>query len=78
MTPWGPILFVAIAVVGGALLGARLTGRQGYGWAYAALVLAIASAIFGLIATVAYVWSVVLALTSVVIFIRTMRAPTAP
>lgn len=73
MTPWGPIVLVAIIAVGGALLITRLTGRSGYGWSYATFVLAVASAVFGIIATIAFVWAAMLGLISIAVFVTTLR-----
>lgn len=76
-TPWGQLIAVALVVVGGAGLVTRLTRRSGYGWSYAALVLALASAAFGLIATIAFVWAAMLLLISIFVFVSTLRTPPA-
>lgn len=73
MTPWGPIVFVAVIVFGGAFLVLRLTGRPGYSWAYALLVLGLASAALGVIATVAFVWAAILLLIGIAVFVSTLR-----
>lgn len=77
MTPWGQIVLVALIAVGGALLVTRLTGRPGYGWSYAVLVLAVASAALGMIATIAFVWAGLLMVIGIAIFVGTLRAPKA-
>jgi hypothetical protein len=71
------MIFVALVAVGGAMLVIRLTGKPGYAWSYATLVLAIASAAFGMIATVAFVWAGILAVISLAVFLRTIRTPRA-
>lgn len=75
MTPWGQLLLVALVSVGGALLVTRLTRRPGYGWSYMALVLALASAALGLIATVAFVWAAILLPIGISVFVITLRTP---
>ncbi len=72
------MISVAVVALGGAVLLTRLTGRTGYGWSYASLVLALASAALGIIATVAFVWAGVLAVTSLAVFLWTTRTPGAP
>lgn len=73
MTPWGPIVLVAVVVLGGAFVVLRLTGRPGYSWAYVLLVLGLASAAFGTIATVAFVWAAILLLVGVAVLVGTLR-----
>lgn len=73
MTPWGPLILVALVAVGGALLVTSLTGRLGYGLATLSLLLAIASAAFGMIATVAFVWAAGLVLVSLAFFMGARR-----
>lgn len=73
MTPWGPIALVAIVTVGGSLAVLRLTGEPGYAWAYAFAALGVASALLGLIATVAFVWAVGLFVLAAGTFMRTRR-----
>ena len=75
MTPWSQIVLVASIAAGGALLVTRLTGRPGYGWSYAMLVLAVASAALGMIATIAFVWAAILALIGIAILVSTLRTP---
>lgn len=77
MAPWGPIVLVAVVVLGGALLVLRLTERPGYSWAYALLVLGLASAAFGMIATVAFAWAAILLLISIAVFVSTLRTSRA-
>lgn len=62
MTPWGPIVLVAVVVLGGAFLVLRLTGRPGYAWAYTLLVFGLALAAFGTIATAAFALAAVMLL----------------
>src|SRR5687768_4426681 len=76
-TPWGQIILVAVMAFGGAVLLTRLTGREGYGWSYATLVLAIASGAFGVIATIAFVWAGILAVISLALFLWTARTSRA-
>jgi len=74
-TPWGPLVLVAVVVLGGALLLLRLTGRSGYAWAYSLFVLGIASAAFGMIATVAFVWAAPLLLSALALLVATAKTP---
>ena len=71
MTPWGPIILAAVVVVGGAVVIHRLTGRSGYTWTYALLVLGLALAAFGTIATAMFVPAAILLMSAVVVFIAT-------
>ena len=74
LTPWGPILFVAVVAIGGALLVLRLTGRTGYAWAYVLLVVGVALAVFGTIATAMFVPAAILLILAVIVFVGTARA----
>lgn len=78
MTPWGPIIFVAIVAVGGAAVALRLTGRSGYSWTYALLVVGLALAAFGTIATAMFVPAAILLVAAVVVFIATARVQQDP
>ena len=71
--PWGPLVLVAVVVLGGALLLLRLTGRSGYAWAYSLFVLGSASAGFGMIATVAFVWAAPLLCSALIVLVATGR-----
>jgi hypothetical protein len=73
MTPWGPIIFVTVVVVGGAVVVLRVTGRSGYTWTYALLVVGLALAAFGTIATAMFVPAGMLLISAVVVFIATAR-----
>ena len=73
LTPWGPIVFVAVIVLGGALLVLRLTGRPGFAWAHALLVLGLASTALGTIATVAFVWAAPLLILALAVVVGTVR-----
>lgn len=74
LTPWGPILLVAVVAVGGALVVFRLTGRSGYAWAYVLLVVGLALAVFGTIATAMFVPAATLFVSAIVVFIGTWRS----
>ena len=71
MTPWGPIIVVAVVVVGGAVVVLRLTGRSGYTWTYALFVTGLALAAFGTIATAVFVAAAILLISAFVVFIAT-------
>lgn len=73
MTPWGPIIFVTVVVVGGAFVVLRLTRRPGYSWTYALLVVGLALAAFGTIAAAMFVPAASLLVSAVVVFIATAR-----
>src|SRR5687767_13170217 len=78
ITPWGPIIFVTVVVVGGAVVVLRLTGRSGYAWTYALLVVGLALAAFGTIATAMFVPAAILLVSAVVVVIATARLHHAP
>ncbi len=73
MTPWGPIIFVTVVVAGGAVVVLRLTGRSGYSWTYALLVVGLALAAFGTIATAMFAPAAILLVSAVVVGIATAR-----
>ncbi len=74
LTPWGPIVFVAVVALGGALVVLRLTGRSGYAWAYVMLVVGLALAAFGTIATAVFAPAAILMVLALVVFVGTMRS----
>ena len=75
MTPWGPILFVAVVVVGGAMVvSAFRPDAPATSWTYALLVVGLALAAFGTIATAMFVPAAILLMTAVVVFIVTAWA----
>lgn len=68
MTPWAPILLTA-GIAGAAYAFVwRMSGNARYGLAAASLVLALAAAALGSIATVALVFAVTLVLVSAALF----------
>jgi hypothetical protein len=71
LTPWAPILFVAVVVVGGALVVLRLTGRSGYAWAYGLFVIGLALAAFGTIATAMFAPAAILGVSAIAVVIGT-------
>jgi hypothetical protein len=73
LTPWGPILFVAIVALGGAWVVVRLTGRTGYAWSYILLVVGLALAVFGTIATAMLAPAALLLVLALVIFVGKLR-----
>ena len=73
LTPWGPIVFVAIVALGGAWLVVRLTGRTSYAWSYVLLVVGVALAAFGTIATAMFAPAAILLVSALVIFVGTLR-----
>lgn len=68
MTPWGPILLVAMLAVAGALLVWRATGNSRYGASAGAFVFALAAGAFGAIATVGFIAVLTLVLVGAALF----------
>lgn len=73
LTPWGPIVFVGVVAVLGAVVVLRLTGRSGYAWAYSLFVIGLALAAFGTIATAMFVPAAVLLLSALAVLISTVK-----
>ena len=73
LTPWGPIVVVAIVALGGAWVVVRLTGRPSYAWSYVLLVAGLALAVFGTIATAMFVPAAILLVLALAIFVGTLR-----
>jgi hypothetical protein len=74
LTPWGPIAFVAVVAVGGAVLVFRITGRSGYAFAYVLLVVGVGLAVFGTIATAMFVPAAILLASALMVSVVTARA----
>ncbi len=69
VTPWAPIGITVLATLGAAWLTWRLTANRGFAASAGLLVLGLASAALGTIATVAFIWAGMLGLMAVTGFI---------